>query len=245
MTTADDNKTIDISLECDPELNYLPWRVSVENFAASKATVIAPTELLEYSRPHNAPFAVLKAANHGVLTAIGREILAISNVEIAAYIFPDRDLTNNLLGLLPFANMGCTTVFKPRSFHIFKGHSRTAILSGTRPDANSLWRVPIHSDGGDATDGIPPPHHGAGLYVEANAVTVQDNATYVRFIHACLGYPSPSTFLAACGHRGFYNWPRPIPTLDGQDGAETPTQCACHGKGLPGPDPSKSPSLRI
>jgi hypothetical protein len=33
MATADDNKTVDISLECDPELNYLPWRVSVENFA--------------------------------------------------------------------------------------------------------------------------------------------------------------------------------------------------------------------
>jgi hypothetical protein len=47
MLTADDNKTIDISLlECDPELSYLPWIVSVENFAASKATVIAPTGLL-------------------------------------------------------------------------------------------------------------------------------------------------------------------------------------------------------
>ncbi len=29
-----------------PELNYLPWKVSVENFAASKATIIAPTGLL-------------------------------------------------------------------------------------------------------------------------------------------------------------------------------------------------------
>ncbi len=38
--------SIDISLECDPELNYLPWKVSVENFAASKATIIAPTGLL-------------------------------------------------------------------------------------------------------------------------------------------------------------------------------------------------------
>jgi hypothetical protein len=122
-----------------------------------KASAVHVLRNVEYSRPHDAPFAVLKAANHGVLTAIGRGILAISNVEIMAYIFPDRDLTSNLLGFLPFANMGCTTVFKPRSFHIFKGHSRTAILSRTRPDANSLWRVPIHSDGGDATDGIPPP----------------------------------------------------------------------------------------
>ena len=46
MSTTDDHKTIDISLEVDPELNYLPWKVSVENFTASKATVIAPSGLL-------------------------------------------------------------------------------------------------------------------------------------------------------------------------------------------------------
>jgi hypothetical protein len=126
-----------------------------------------------------------------------------------AYIFPDKDLTNNLLGLLSFANMGCTTVFKPRSFHIFKGNARTAILSGTRPDENSLWRVPIHSDWGAATDGIPPPVHAAGLYIEVNAVTVQDNVTYVKFIRACLGCPSPSTFL----HAGFITGPYQVPHL--------------------------------
>ncbi len=45
MSTIDD-QSIDIALECDPELNYLPWKVSFENFAASKATIIAPTGLL-------------------------------------------------------------------------------------------------------------------------------------------------------------------------------------------------------
>jgi hypothetical protein len=46
MSTSDDHQSIDISLECDPELNYLPWKVSVENVAASKATIIAQTGLL-------------------------------------------------------------------------------------------------------------------------------------------------------------------------------------------------------
>jgi hypothetical protein len=46
MSSADDNKSIDTSLEHDPELNYLPWKVSVENVAANKATIIAPTGLL-------------------------------------------------------------------------------------------------------------------------------------------------------------------------------------------------------
>jgi hypothetical protein len=213
-------------------------------FQASAAHVLRN---VEYSCSHDAPFAVLKSANHSVLTAIGRGILVISNVEIVAYIFPDRDLTDNLLGLLPFANMGCTTVFKPRSFHIFKGNAQTAILSGTRPDENSLWRVPIHSNCRDATDGIPPPVHAAGLYIEAKKCgdSPQDNATYICQIHPRVPWvPVPIYFLAR-GHRGLYKWLRPIPTLDGQNGAEIPTQCACHGKGSPGPDPIEPPSLRL
>ena len=47
MSSSDDNnKSIDTSLEHEPELNYLPWKVSVENFAANKATIITPTGLL-------------------------------------------------------------------------------------------------------------------------------------------------------------------------------------------------------
>ena len=33
--------------------------------------------------------------------------------------------------------------------------------------------------------------------MEANHVARHDNASYVRFIHACLGYPAPTTFLRA------------------------------------------------
>jgi hypothetical protein len=123
-------------------------------FQASAAHVLRQ---VEYSRPHEPPFAVLKAANHGVLTAIGRGLLSISNLNIMAYIFPDNDLFNNLLGLIPFANEGCTTVFEPTSFHIFKGNDRTSILSGKWPDEKSLWRVPIHNELRTISDGITPP----------------------------------------------------------------------------------------
>ncbi len=58
MSTIDD-QSIDIALECDPELNYLLWKVSVENFAASKATIIAPTglltDILSYTQWNNLP----------------------------------------------------------------------------------------------------------------------------------------------------------------------------------------------
>jgi hypothetical protein len=46
MSTTEDTTTdTTVSLENEPELNYLPWRVSVENSAASRATLIAPTGL--------------------------------------------------------------------------------------------------------------------------------------------------------------------------------------------------------
>ncbi len=54
---------------------------------------------------------------------------------------------------------------------------------------------------GSATesDGIPPPSSALdkGIYIEANNVNLNDNASYVRFVHASLGYPAPTTFLHA------------------------------------------------
>ncbi len=52
---------------------------------------------VEYSRDDEPPFAELKAANQGVLAAIGRGTLLVSDVAVMAYIFADRDLTNNLI----------------------------------------------------------------------------------------------------------------------------------------------------
>jgi hypothetical protein len=152
---------------------------------------------VEYSQANDPPFAVLKAANHGVLTAIGRGTLMVSNLAVMAYVFHDRDLAHNLLGLVPFANLGCTLAFKPKAFHMFRENDPQPILSGTRDSPTSLWRVPLASEPWLEPDGIPPPQLEAGLYVEANAIGIQDNATYVRFVHACLGYPSPTTFLRA------------------------------------------------
>ncbi len=46
-------------------------------FKASAAHVLRN---VEYSRKNDPPFAVLKAANHGVLTAIGRGFLSIADM---------------------------------------------------------------------------------------------------------------------------------------------------------------------
>jgi hypothetical protein len=86
----------------------------------------------EFSPSADKPYAVLKAANHAIITAIGRGILAVHNLAITAYIFADEDLANNLLGLIPFANFGCTTIFKPKSFHILPKDGGAPVLTGRR-----------------------------------------------------------------------------------------------------------------
>ena len=51
-----------------------------------------------------------------------------------------------------------------------------------------------------------------GSYIEANHVAQHDNTSYVRFIHACMGYPAPSTFLRAVT-QGFITAPNQFPRL--------------------------------
>ncbi len=55
---------------------------------------------VQMSRPGDSPFAILKAANGGLLDSIGRGMLTIRTVTVIAYIFRDKDLVHNLLGIV-------------------------------------------------------------------------------------------------------------------------------------------------
>ncbi len=163
------------------------------------------------------PFAVLKAANGQHLTAIGQGLFTVATIAVMAFVFADQDLASNLLGLIPFANAGCTSTFKPYTFHVFPPGDQSAIVSGTRTDSSSLWHVRLQR--GQApqnehvrTDGIPPPHSSKGTYVEAHAASHLDNASYVRYVHASLGYPAPTTFLRAV-EKGLITGPSQFPRL--------------------------------
>jgi hypothetical protein len=102
---------------------------------ASDAHILQSTE---FSPSKTHPYAVLKAANHAVITAIGRGILAVQNIVITAYVFRDADLAHNLLGLVPFANLGCITTFKPKSFQITTQEGSQPFITGRRPSVSSL-----------------------------------------------------------------------------------------------------------
>ena len=162
----------------------------------------------EYTPTKYAPVAVLKTANGAPLAAIGQGILTIGSLRLPAYVFKDSDLMNNLLGVAPLADRNCTAVFGPSSFQVYRNDGPRPLLSGTRDSSQSLWLVNLSAVTHQLpeSDGIPPPHPvratgvggpTRGIYMEANHVARHDNASYVRFIHACLGYPAPTTFLRA------------------------------------------------
>ncbi len=62
-------------------------------------------------------------------------------------------------------------------------------------------------------------------------MSIQDNATYVRFVHACLGYPSPTSFLNAVS-AGYTTGPDQFPRLTTKMiRMKAPSQRYRHGQG--------------
>ena len=66
-------------------------------------------------------------------------MLSIETITVVAYIFRDDDLVQNLLGISPFADKGCTAVFTAQNFKLFHQGDKP-IMIGTRQALN-LWRV--------------------------------------------------------------------------------------------------------
>jgi hypothetical protein len=85
---------------------------------------------VKMSQQSSTPFAILKAANGAFLNSIGRGMLTIGPVAVIAYIFRDKDLVNNLLGIAPFANRGCTAMFTASQFSLLD-KSNKPILAGS------------------------------------------------------------------------------------------------------------------
>jgi hypothetical protein len=167
---------------------------------------------VHFTDPHHPPYAVLKAANNSELTAIGRGTLKLAGLTAPAFIFRDNQLAANLLGLAPFCDLGCVAVFKKQNFQLFRHPRAAPIMAGIRTPNQSLWEIAIPT--AIMTDHIPPPStmNRQGVYVEANFASNLDNKSYVRFVHACLGYPAPTTFLKAVS-RGYINGPQQFSRL--------------------------------
>jgi hypothetical protein len=151
-----------------------------------------------------------------MLTAIGKGIFCIKHICVTAFIFRDEDLMRNLLGIAPFADLGCKAVFSSQNFHLY--HGKTLLLTGHRHSAN-LWHIFLNSP--DTTT-VFPPAPSAALKTQPHALQTttpalllhedtRSDSKYVQFIHACLGSPPPTTFLHAVQNNylaGPWQYPR-------------------------------------
>jgi hypothetical protein len=95
---------------------------------------------VQFSNPLHRPFATLRAANGQLLKAIGRGILKLPYISVVAYIFSDKDLVHNLLGIAPFADRGCEAVFTATEFNLY--HGNELVLAGKRYNAH-LWHITL------------------------------------------------------------------------------------------------------
>ena len=164
---------------------------------------------VKWSTPHKNPYATLRAANGQILTAIGKGIFHVKSISVVAYIFRDEDLVHNLLGIAPFADCGCEAVFTAHDFNLY--HNKNLILSGKRHSQN-LWHILL-----DRPDKRPTISRREHLATHIQPVLLLHEDTrrdrrYVQFVHACLGSPTPTTFLTAI-QKGFLSGPNQFPRL--------------------------------
>jgi hypothetical protein len=113
-------------------------------------------------------------------------MLTIKTVTVVAYIF------RNLLGIAPFADRGCTATFTASRFSLHH-FGQLPILVGQR-HAHNLWRIAVPKS-------IVPsrslPSYEPHQVLLLHQTDQQPDAEYVRFVHAALGSPPPTTFLRA------------------------------------------------
>jgi hypothetical protein len=75
----------------------------------------ALTDLVYYTNAEPAP--AFHAANHTSIypTSVGRLHIPNTDIHLTAYVFPDDNLADNLFGLAPLLNHGCTATFTQNS----------------------------------------------------------------------------------------------------------------------------------
>ena len=166
-----------------------------------------------FTPTHETPYAVWKAANGADMATIGRGVLRVGTFNLPAFVFQDRDLASNLLGVAPFSQYGCTATFTPNTLHIAE-RTGVPILTGERESGSNLWVVRLE---GAHTLTLPATTRTAlpdtpRTAPSAFAITPQTDARFVQFVHAAMGYPAPTTFLHAVT-AGYITGPSQYPRL--------------------------------
>ena len=127
------------------------------------------------------------------------------------YVFSDHDLSTSLLSVSQLCNNGCYATFTNELFSIT--YDNVILCSGPKLSSDTLWHVPLSSLHSHhlsqplrPSTNLPPVsriHPSA-----AAAISFSSDKQFVQFVHAALGCPVLSTFLAATKAGYLSSWPR-------------------------------------
>lgn len=129
---------------------------------------------------------------------------------ILIYVFSDHDLSSSLLSVSQLCNHGCHATFTNELFSITYGP--VTLCSGPKSPSDTLWHVPLsslHSHHIPLPLSLPPTLPSPSVHSSASATTsLSSDKQFVQFVHAALGCPVLSTFLAATKAGYLSSWPR-------------------------------------
>jgi hypothetical protein len=117
-----------------------------------------------------------------------------TTLTILAYIFEDDDLADNLFGLAPLLNQGCTATFTGQSVSITgpPEEGNQLIFYGTKPPYANAWKF-----------SLPRPTR----YSAQTIVRHESHAEIALYASAVFGNPTFKTFSAAVRNQWLSNYP--------------------------------------
>jgi hypothetical protein len=132
------------------------------------------------------PAPAFYVANNTIIypNAVGTQHPPNTTLTIQAYAFKDEDLADNLFGLAPLLNQGCTATFTGQSCSITgpinEGHQ--LIFYGTKPPYANAWKF-----------SLPRPSH----YTANTIVRHETHAEIALYASAVFGNPTFKTLASA------------------------------------------------
>ena len=120
---------------------------------------------------------------------------------------------NSLISGSKFADANYVTVLTPNEVLIYNGHelkistSKDAILRGWRDSTTGLWRIPLEEKCALTKSEYVLLPKGSKDAIN-NVYELPSTKQIVRYLHACAGFPTKTTWIKAIRAGNFTTWPQ-------------------------------------
>ena len=132
-----------------------------------------------------------------ILSSHMGELQVPGGATLKAYIFPG--ISGSLLSISQLVDMGFKVIYSKNKASFRKGGRE--IFTGPRDPISRLWMVDLAAFAAPTSTALPVAHTvvsaAAPPGLAAPAVRLQSKEEFVKYWHACLGFPPKATFVLA------------------------------------------------